>query len=123
MKKATDRKIQRSYAKLKSCAKVAKKFDMCAQSVYERVKKIGINRHINCLKDSEKKRIKIIYETGFKRGDGKLKKLSVELGRTVPFISRYAKSIGLSNKNRILDEQEKISSSKRLKKWHAENEH
>lgn len=123
MKKASNDQIKSSYQKLKSCRKVANLFGMCPQSVHERLVSMGINNQINILTDSEKTRIQEFYNSGFKRGDGKLKDFSKSIGRTIPFISRYAKSEGLSNKNRSVGAQVKENCSVNSKKWLEKNDH
>jgi len=86
-----------SYEKLGNVWKVAEEFGMCGQSVWERLKKYGINTSKNILTDEDKKQIKEFYEEGFRKGDGKLREFSKKIKRTVPSISRYAKKIGISD--------------------------
>ncbi|MFI0477756.1 MAG: DUF1064 domain-containing protein [Candidatus Rhabdochlamydia sp.] len=87
------------------------------------MKKLGINNKVNILTTEEKREIKELYSLGFKRGDGKMKALSEKLGRTRPFISRYAKSLGYTNRFRSCDEQIIENISIRNKKWFSENAH
>lgn len=57
------------------------------------------------------------------RGDGKLQMLSFRLGRTIPFISRYAKTVGLTSYNRNLSPWLSKQQGERTKRWIAENGH
>ncbi len=122
-KKATDEEILEAYLRLKSCKKVAKELGMCHQSVHERCVKLKINSKINILTEKEKNIIKESYEKGFKRGENTLKQLSTELGRTINFISRYARELGLTSYKRKMEEGMRENISRNRKKWHEENEH
>lgn len=96
MKKATDEQIINAYNKTGNVWKVAKLLGMCGQSVHSRVVRLGIVHKMNKISNEDLLKIKSVYESGIERGDGKLKKLSAELGRTIPFISRKAKAMGLT---------------------------
>ena len=123
MKKASDLQILTSYQELKSCRKVAEKFGMCSQSVHSRVKKMGINRKINTLTSEEKNMIITLYTEGFIKGDGRMKELAQKIGRTSPFISRFARSLGLTNSRRSCNDMLKQNISDRQKSWLQNNEH
>jgi len=123
LKNASNEEIKSSYLRLKSCRKVADLCGMSAQSVHNRVVKMGINNSINVLTDEEKSRIKEFYASGFKTGDGKLKAFCESIGRTIPFVSRYAKTIGLSDLKRKIDDKLKHEMGISKKKWYQENEH
>lgn len=104
MTKASDLQIKECYENLKSCKKVAEKLGMCSQSIHERLVKMGLNKSINFLTDLDKKQIEELYKNGFKKGDGKQKNLALSIGRTPQFISRYAKTKGLTNSKRKCDQ-------------------
>lgn len=123
VKKCSDTEICEAYTLLGSIYKVAEKFGMCHQSVWERLTRLNKIKKMNILTDSEKKKIEDLYQEGFLSGDGKLKKLSKEIGRTVPFISRYAKSKGLTNLKRKTTDELSSQISQRSKKWIREKGH
>lgn len=98
--KISNEELIKAYSELHSIWKIAKLYNMCGQSVHERLKKLGINNSINILSEKEKQQIRDLYINGFKSGDGKLDDLCKEINRTKQFISRYAKSINLTNRHR-----------------------
>ena len=91
LKKSTDEQIIKIYEKTKSCWKTAEILGMCGQSVHERLVRMGKSNGKNEFSEKEKQRLIDVYNSGIFRGDGKLKKLSEELNRTIPFLSRKAK--------------------------------
>lgn len=111
------------YKKHGSVWKVGKIVGLCGQSVHERLYKLNVTRPIRNLTISEKEKIKAIYKSGIMRGDGKLKKLSEEINRTVPFMSRYAKTQGLTTYNRVCTNAYCRSVGKRSKKYFLTNPH
>jgi hypothetical protein len=121
--KASNEELISSYKELSSMKLVAEKYGMCAQSVHERLVKLGYNNNPRFLTESEKGKIREVYISGIKRGDGKLKALSKEIGRTIPFISRYAKTEGLTTYSRDCTDKHAKSVSIRMIKWMKENEH
>lgn len=122
-KKASNQEITSLYIEHKSCKKVAEILEMSPQSVWERLKRMKLNSPINILTEDEKFLIQDIYEKGFIRGDGQLQQLAKDIGRTPQFISRYANSLKLTNKRRVVSEELKKENSVRLKNWHQSNEH
>ena len=121
--KATNDQLIESYNRLKNIWDVAEEFGMCGQSVQERLVRLGIKRNNPHITDIDLQRIRVVYEKGIIYGDGKLKKLSIELNRTIPFISRKAKSMGLTTYSRKRTEQACNALSNRAKKWHETHEH
>ena len=121
--KASTNDLINSYNDLKSIWKVADKFSMCGQSVHERLQKAGIKFQNQKITEEEKRKIREVYEKGFKRGDNALKDLSNELCRTVPLIARTAAKMGLTSNSRKTSDKNKEMGSERLKKWHSENDH
>ena len=99
-KKVSDRDLIDSYKKHQNVWLVAKEVGICGQSVHERLKKLDKINKINKLSCEEKAEIEQVYLSGITRGDGKLQALSKKLNRTIPFISRYAGSLGLTTYNR-----------------------
>lgn len=121
--KATDEQLVKAYEEMSSCRKVAKLFGMCPQAVHERLQKLGVAKPIRVFTKAEEARLRDVYEKGFLAGDGTLKRLSVELNRTVPFLSRQAKKLGLTNQHRKCSKSVCDEMSERAKRWYQENEH
>ena len=119
-RKATSEQLISAYNEHNNVWKVAEIFGTCGQSVWERLKRLGVINPMNLLTDEEKNQIRIFYEDGFEVGDGKLAEFAKKIKRTVPFISKYARSIFLSNMKRKLCEerieQQKKSVSDSFKK-------
>ena len=98
--KCSNEELLSEYKRTGSVWKTAKRFEMCGQSVWERLRKLGATMPMRVLTPSEKSEIESLYRRGFLRGDGNLNALAERINRTVPFISRYAGSVGLANKAR-----------------------
>jgi Holliday junction resolvase len=93
--KASDNQLIESYHELGSIWLVGKKFNMCGQSVQERLKRLGIPLNCPTFTDEEKQRLKREYLVY--RDAGKLNNLAESMGRTKPFICRKAKELDLTN--------------------------
>lgn len=122
-KKASDQQIIESYSRLNSIWKVGEELGMCGQSIQERLVKLNIPRNLPGITVMELDRIKEVYQSGIISGDGKLKLLSKEINRTIPFISRYANIMGLTNISREKTETFKKEQSIKKKEWYKKNEH
>ena len=96
-KKVSDELLISEYEKLGSVWKVAKSVGLCGQSVHERLVRLGKINKMRVLTDEEKSKIEAVYNSGILRGDGKLDKLCRDIDRTKQFISRYAKTAGLTS--------------------------
>jgi len=123
MKKATDSEIVRAYQELNSVWKVADRFNMCGQSVHERLKKLGISIPTKKFTEHEIARVQEVYTEGFTSGDGKLDALCRELNRQKTSICRKAKSLKLTNTKRLNSEKKSKEQATITKKWMKENEH
>lgn len=123
MKKATDKQILEIYEKTKSCWKTAEILGMCGQSVNERLIRLGKSKGINKFTKREQDRLREVYSSGILKGDGKLKELSKELNRTIPFLSRKARELGLTNYHRKVTETYAENMSKRVRKYLKEKGH
>ncbi len=123
MKKASIEQLSSAYSEHQNIWKVAEIFGMCGQSVWERLIRHGIINSMNVLSNEDKRLIKEFYEAGFETGDGKLKEFALKIKRTVPFISRYAKSIFLSQLNRKICEEQVQKSAKNLSETWRKNGH
>ena len=112
--KATNDQLIESYKRTHSIWKTAKEFNMCGQSVHERLVKLNII-HNDYLTDTEKKKIIDFYKSDFKAGD--LENLSKELKRNKQVICRFSKSQGLTKKLRLYNDElkNKISEGKKGK--------
>jgi len=123
LRKATDEKIIESYSRLKNVWKVGEEIGMSGQQVHVRLTKIGAITPMNVMTESEIQRIREVYESGIMHGDTKLKELSKELNRTIPFISRFAGRMGLTTYSREHTEESCKAIGKRTKKWIKKNGH
>ena len=96
-KKATDEELIEAYERLDNVWKVADEFDMCGQSVHERLSKLGVVKPVNVFTEEDKKRLEEEYVVY--RNAGKLQELADSMGRTKQFICRQAGLLGLTDKN------------------------
>lgn len=93
-KKATDSQLITAYKNSASIYKVAEQYGMCAQSVHERLQKLGVEMgHPWTKADDEKLRRSYVEY----RAMGKVSQLADEMGRTRFFLSRKAKDLGLTS--------------------------
>lgn len=118
--KATDQELIAAYDELGSVWKVADKFSMCGQSVYERLKRLNIIQPMNFFSDEEKKILLEQYEDA--ANAGRLAELAASMGRTKQFIARQAKYLGLTDRRRTkayLSEKASLAA----KAWHQANTH
>ena len=123
MKKVSDDLLISLYKEHNNVWKVAEIVGMSGQSVWERLRKFNIIHKMRVLSDEEKEKIETVYLLGILRGDGKLKKLSEEINRTIPFISRYARSKELTTYNRHYTEEHSARIGTRNKEWYKHNLH
>lgn len=121
--RVSDEQIKQAYAIHGSVWKAGEALGLCGQSIHERLIKLGVPRKYPALSANEKREIREVYASGIVRGDGKLQMLSVRLGRTIPFISRYAKTVGLTSYNRKVSPNLSKQQGERVKRWIAENGH
>lgn len=101
MQKANDEQLIKSYNKHRSIWKVAIDFNMCGQSVQERLKKLNIPLDGGGKKWLEKDNERLLKEYSIYRDAGKLDMLAEDMGRTKQFICRKAKKLKLTNRNHI----------------------
>lgn len=97
-KKVSDAILVESYTRLNNVWEVAKEVGLCGQSVWERMSKLGL---INNKKKPNPKKFNdydvLINEYIKYRDNGELSDLAKKLNRTVPFICRKAKELGLTD--------------------------
>lgn len=120
LRKATDEEILTAYEQTGSVWKAGELLGMQGQTLHKRLQKLGANRPVRVWSDEEIAEVRALYEEGFVRGDGKLKALSERLRRTVPFISRRARAMGLTNQGRPMSPQlAKQQGEKISRRWSA----
>jgi len=97
MKKATDEELIEAYNELKSVWKVADKFNMAGQTVWERLKRLGVIKPKRFTEDE----INFIKEHYNEYADaGKLEELCRILDRPKTSVVRKARQLGLTNQRR-----------------------
>ncbi len=96
--KATTQQLEESYKRTKSVWRTAKEFDMCGQSVHERLFRAGKINKMRIFTDREKRYLKENYEKYASRG--KLDELAVNMKRTKHYVCRQAKYLGLTHQAR-----------------------
>jgi hypothetical protein len=122
-KKASDEDLIQAYAELKNVWKVAERLGMCGQSVHERLSRLDVKLRNQPLTTPEKERIRAVYGAGLRRGDGRLGALAAELKRTKNFISRFARSEGLTDNRRGFTEEAAAANGERAAARTVENGH
>jgi len=125
MIKATDIELTNAYAKYGNVWRVADVFNMCGQSVQERLKKLNIDLNGNGKKWTETETTELIrlYVNGFKRGDGKLDEFCNKFNRTKQYVSRKANQLNLTSPTRALAVKEKNRISSASTEWLKNNNH
>lgn len=96
--KASDEQIVSAYAELNNVWRVAEMFNMCGQSVQERLAKLGIQRNNIPFSDTEWTIVKEKYNEYLLQG--RLQELADSLGRTKQFLCRQAGKLGLTDLKR-----------------------
>lgn len=95
---------------------------MCGQSVHERLSKLGAIKNWK-VSDANLGKIRALYGSGFKKGDGKLQSLCEELGFTKSKVCGQAKKMGLTNRHRNGDDSIGTVISARMKSHWSANDH
>lgn len=116
--KATDQQILDAYNKVHNVWKAGELLGMCGQSVHERLKRLGVNLNNRPFTENDFLILKEFYTTHeLKRGSGELQEIADKLGRTKQFISRKAKQLGLTKKNRSLTEKNIRIQAQKIKEY------
>lgn len=94
--RVSDEALQESYARLGSVYKVARAFGLKGSSIHERLQRLGVacdgaGRRFTAEDDARLVRDYVAY-----RRLGRVATLASEMGRTVPFLSRQARRLGLT---------------------------
>jgi hypothetical protein len=87
--------IAESYKRLGNVWKVAEEVGLCGQTVHDRLTRAGLINKLNRFTDADKEILKAEYKKY--RDSANLKELAAKMGRTVPFITRKAKELGLTD--------------------------
>lgn len=119
-KKATTEQLVAAYRKTKSVHKTAKMFDMCGQSVHERLAGLGVIDS-RAYSESEQKVILDFYRDGF--GKVLLKDFCRENGFHPANVCRWARQRGLTSRTWTRNEIIKQAMSARSKIWHQSHPH
>lgn len=94
-RRVSDETLIDSYRQHQSVQKVAVEVGLCHQSVHERLSRLGMMRHVNVFTEAEREILKAEYV--FYKKAGKVADLAARLGRTVQFLSRQARELGLTS--------------------------
>jgi len=121
--KFSDDEVVACYKKHGSVWKVAKELGLCGQSVHQRLCKIGANNPSKKYLEAELQKIRDLYNSGFERGDGKLRALAAQLGASVHSVCRFARKMGLTNMRRTCAHDFAVKLVERQKKHIRENGH
>lgn len=95
LRKATDKQLLEEYSKLGNVWKVAEVFDMCGQSVHERLHKLKAINDNHWTNDDD---IKLINMYTFLDGD--IRQIAHEMDRSYAAIACRANEIGITNQKR-----------------------
>lgn len=121
MMKATNEQLLDSYNRLKSVWKVASEFGMCGQSVWERLRKLGITDKDKWT-PTQLEQLRQAYAGG-KESPVYIDQLTKLLGKPKSSISRKAKELGLTSRIRRKSEAICKEMSKRSKAWLETHSH
>lgn len=91
----TDAEILAAYEKHGNVHKAAAELGCHTSSFHERLVKLGRNRAVNVFCDAERERLQRDY--ALYRRFGRVAELAADMGRTVPFLSRQARALGLTD--------------------------
>lgn len=126
-KKATDEQLIEAYERLNNVWLVAKEFNMCGQSVHERLVKIDrihkVKHRYNDPRIFTDWLILINEYDNYVTLDGGLDLLAAKLGRTKNFVCRKARELGLTNISRDKTPEAGIRQGIRVKKHLKEHGH
>ena len=122
MEKVHDTSIVESYLRTGNIWKTGEDVGLSGQTVYERLKKLGIVKKINYWTEQDSEVLLEKYKQ-YKMLN-KLDTLAEELGRTKQFICRKAKELGLTDaKHKVMSLEARMKLSESTKKRIQENGH
>jgi hypothetical protein len=96
--KVTNEDLLAAYAELGNVHKVGERFGIRGGSVHERLQKLNVDTSMNTFTTEDEARLRASYADYRRRG--KVADLAKDMGRTVYFLSRKAKELGLTEGNR-----------------------
>lgn len=98
MKKASDKQIVDTYKETKNIWEAGRRLGMHGGTVHERLRKLGVKLRNPKFTNEEFEYLRLHYNEY--AGQDKLKELAIKMGRTVPFLCRKARLLGLTNRRR-----------------------
>jgi len=116
-------KIIELYSKLKSVWKVGENLGYSGQFIHKYLKDKGINTSKNVEFTSEQEKELIQLYNSFNYGDGKIDDFCIKHKKTRANVSRKARKLGLTSRNRKGSLENNNKLSMRAKDWHLINEH
>lgn len=117
-----DSDLIKSYQRTGNIWKTADEYGISGQSVYARLNKLGIVKHINYW--TEEDDAILLQKYVLYKMSGRLDELAKELGRTKQFVCRKAKRLGLTdNKLKFIPEEARLKIGERTKTWIRERGH
>lgn len=120
--KIPDSQIAEAYAELQNVWKVGERVGLSGQTIHKRLADLGLINKMNYFTDSDISFLKANYKQYRDRGD--LRSLAVLMKRTVPFINRKAKVVGLTEPGKSISMKPfAVAISKARKKYYQTNEH
>ena len=123
-KRVSDKDLILSYKLTGNVWKTGEKVGLSGQSVHQRLTKLGVINKMNYFTENDNEYLRQHYVSY--RNSEDLKSLAIILNRTVPFINRKAKELGLTNKDKsdvIISNEKRRKQSEVMKKRIAENGH
>ena len=119
--KASDAVIAKIYKETNSVRKTGESLGMCGQSVWERLRKMGITNPPERLGADVEKLIISFYSKPFKKGE--LKAFCAEHKLPITSVARWARGVSLTDAHRGMSESDKQAVGGRTLKMIAENGH
>jgi hypothetical protein len=113
--------INKKYIELKNVWKVGHFFNLTGQYIHFVLSKHNLCKKINYFTEEDEKFLIENYEKY--KDDWNLKELALIMNRTIPFISRKAKKLGLTNRNSKIPDKAKDNLSKKTKQRLKEKGH
>ncbi|CAJ0596545.1 unnamed protein product [Cylicocyclus nassatus] len=107
MGKINDDVLIEAYERLGNVWKVGDELGISGQKVYARLDKLGLVRKMNRFTKEDEEFLLLHYQEYKDRWD--LKTLAEMMGRTVPFISRKAKALGLTSYGSKMPEDKRLN--------------
>lgn len=95
-RKVSDQQCSDAYRKHGALTSAAEALGIARTSLHERLTKLGAITHTRTF--SERDRARLTAEYRIFRDSGRLRDLAEDMGRTVPFLSRQARTLGLTDR-------------------------